>query len=69
MSTVTLTRVNDYEIGTRRQEIKNLTEELKRLKGFRPNSSTVVQQAKEELKVARSEYKELCNNVRNNFSW
>lgn len=69
MSTVTLTRVNDYEIGTRRKEIQGLKAELERVKEFRPSSSAIVINLREELRSARSEYKELCSNVRNNFVW
>lgn len=68
---VTLARVNDYEIGNRRSEMKSVREQLHDVQNdasLRPDERCrILRQLKDHFGDCSEEYRDLCKRVRNNF--
>lgn len=71
MSLLTTSRVHDYEIGSRKLEIKSIREEIKTTMDdpyIRPvDKLRILNELKATLKSCQQEYRELSKNVRQNF--
>lgn len=71
MSVVSTARVNDYEIGMRRQELNSIRGQIKDIKengNLRPSiKHAVLVDLTRELNTCKKEYRDLCDNVRTNF--
>lgn len=71
MSFLTVNRVNDFEVGTRKTELKSIREEIVRVQNdryMRPSQKLrAIKELKELTKHCSHEYNDLCNNIRKNF--
>lgn len=71
MSFVTMSLVNDYEVGARKAEIRSIKQEMVDLikrHNLKPNDiSRKLRELKETLGESNREYKDLCRNIRENF--
>lgn len=70
MSFLTTSRVNDFEIGARRQEVRSLRQEIIEVtrQDLRPSErERKLKELRESLSECSGEYQDLCNNVRRNF--
>lgn len=71
MSLVTTERVNDYEIGSRKAEIKSIKAEIQAIKddeNMRPSEKKVlISELRKTLSSCKLEYNNLLQSIRNNF--
>lgn len=71
MSVVTTTRVNDFEIGTRRSELKEVKDQIRQVKydpHMKPDlRSRMLRDLRQYFHDCKEEYDALCKDVRLNF--
>lgn len=71
MSFLTVNRVNDFEVGTRRSELRSLRQQIEDIqsdKYTRPSEKIrAIRDLRETAAECRHEYNDLCNNIRKNF--
>jgi len=71
MSFLSLNRVNDYEIGTRKTELRSVKHQILEIQhddSMRPSEKMrALKELRELATECSSEYHDLCNNVRRNF--
>lgn len=71
MSLLATNRVNDFEIGIRKNELHSVKEQIKEIQldgSMRPSQKVrALRELKELASDCRSEYHDLCSNIRKNF--
>lgn len=71
MSFLTVSRVNDFEVGTRRSELRSIRQQIEEIqsdKYMRPSEKMrAIRDLKEAATECSHEYHDLCNNIRKNF--
>lgn len=71
MSFLTVNRVNDFEVGTRKSELRSLKQEILSIQSdryMRPSQKIrAIKDLRELASDCSHEYNDLCNNIRKNF--